>query len=192
STPSLSESVSTSASLLRNRRAVSRLAPTRAGRIAVSLPFSQDQVEHTVTFPSRHGKGVSLAEWARLSEKRKTHLLLNDAHERIDELAPDDARVLFQSHWPGYASRTRFLELPPHVSELEGAFTKAYLLDMVCKELVEWVLTLTNDRHIVCRDSAWAVGLNQITFRHIFVVGVVQTKGYISKWVPVLEVDRSA
>ena len=34
--------------------------------------------------------------------------------------------------------------------------------------------------------------MDQITFRHIFVVGVVQIKGYVSKWIPVLEVDRSA
>ncbi len=44
----------------------------------------------------------------------------------------------------------------------------------------------------MCCDPRWAVGLDQITFRHIFMVGVVQTKGYVSKWVPVLEIDRSA
>ena len=101
STPSLSESVSTSTSLSRNRRLFSQLTPTKtmgSARIAVPLPFSQDLIEQRIAFSSRHGKGVSLADWARLSEKRKTHLALGDARERIDELVADDARILFQSH----------------------------------------------------------------------------------------------
>ena len=49
-----------------------------------------------------------------------------------------------------------------------------------------------NDRHIVCRDHRWSIGLSRITFKHVYVVGVVQTKGYVAKWLPLLEVDSSA
>ncbi|TBU24795.1 hypothetical protein BD311DRAFT_670920 [Dichomitus squalens] len=165
---------------------------TSSGRVRLPVQFSDDQIEHTVTFTSRYGESVSLAEWARLSEKRKTHLGLACPHERLDELFPDDANVLFQCHWPGYATRTRFLDLPSDINDIGSNFTTVNLLDMVCKELLNWILRLTNDRHITCRDPRWAIGLNQITFKHIYVSGVVRTKGYVAKWVPVLEIDSTA
>ena len=44
----------------------------------------------------------------------------------------------------------------------------------------------------MCRDPRWAIGLSRITFKHVYVVGVVQTKGYVAKWLPLLEVESSA
>ena len=98
SSPAASRSASSSSSDRRLNLPVSAPVTSPSGRVALPLPFSPDQVENTVTFTSRHGKGVSLAEWAKLSEKRKTHLALAHPDERLDEFLPDDAKILFQCH----------------------------------------------------------------------------------------------
>ena len=110
--------------------------------------------------------------------------------------------------------------MPAHVTAGEAAFTKVDVLDMVCQALVDWVLKLIvrhiwpwlrvsfrtfalrtdefpfsllqNCRQIECREPQWAIGLKQITFRHIYVTSVVEVKGYVSKWVPVLEIEPRA
>lgn len=38
----------------------------------------------------------------------------------------------------------------------------------------------------------WSVGTRGVTFRHVYVIGVVELKGYMSKWIPLLEVEEKA
>ncbi|KAI0806762.1 hypothetical protein C8Q74DRAFT_1190233 [Fomes fomentarius] len=165
-------------------------------RIALPLPFSAPCLANAnrVDFSLRGCRGVSLSEWARLAEKRKTHLALDDAHASLEDVfeSEEQGRLLFQSHWPGYDVRTCFLDMPQHVAAGEGPLTRVSLLDMVCQALVDWVVNISNCRHIECREPKWAIGLKQITFRHIYVTGVVEVKGYVNKWVPVLEIDPLA
>ncbi|KAI0696569.1 hypothetical protein C8T65DRAFT_583310 [Cerioporus squamosus] len=161
-------------------------------RVRVPVPFSDACITNRVVFSFRGCRGISLGEWARLSEKGKTYLGVDDAHESVDELLSGEGQSLFQSHWPGYDPRTCYLDLPAHVTTGERSFAKADLLDMVCQALVDWVLKVTNCRQIECREPEWAIGLKQITFRHIYVTSVVEVKGYVSKWVPILEIDPRA
>ena len=51
-----------------------------APRVALPLPFDEKLVARRVDF----GRAVSLAEWARLAEKRRTHLALPDARVSVD------------------------------------------------------------------------------------------------------------
>ncbi|KAI0738007.1 hypothetical protein C8Q80DRAFT_1114162 [Daedaleopsis nitida] len=169
--------------------ATSRALP----RIPLPLPFSDASISRRIDFHHCGRRGVNLDDWAKLSEKRRTYLAIDDAREGLDEMFEyNDGKILFQSHWPGYDTRTCFLEMPAGVTDCGRAFTKADLLDMVCQALVDWVLNITNRRHIECRDPRWAVGLKQITFKHIYVTSVVEVKGYVSKWAPVLEIDPRA
>ncbi|RDX52924.1 hypothetical protein OH76DRAFT_1344771 [Lentinus brumalis] len=161
-------------------------------RVSVPLPFSNACILNDVAFSSRGCRGISLDEWTKLAEKGRTYLGIDDPHASVDELFSREGQPLFQSHWPGYDTRTCYLDMPAHVNTGERAFTKVDLLDMVCQALVDWVLKVTNCRQIECREPEWAIGLKQITFRHIYVASVVEVKGYVSKWVPVLEIDPRA
>lgn len=64
-------------------------------RVLLPTPFSQDCAANVVEFRSQDARGVSLAEWIRLSEKRKTYMCLDDPNETLDELV-DDWKILYQ------------------------------------------------------------------------------------------------
>ncbi|KAI9059789.1 hypothetical protein FKP32DRAFT_1679601 [Trametes sanguinea] len=160
-------------------------------RIRVSLPFSQENIVNKVEFNSGGSLGVCLASWLRLSDKRQSHRCLDDPDEILDELLLD-SMILYQSQWPGYDAHTCYVPVPSHVAEGHEALKKIDLLDMVCEVLARWILTITRCRHIECTEPEWAIGLDRITFKHIYVVAVAEISGYASKWVPILEVDSTA
>ena len=77
------------------------LPPPQLARVALPLPFQDAFIANRVDFTAAHGPGgVSLAEWVRLAEKRRTCLALSEADARtcIDEMFVGDERVLFQSY----------------------------------------------------------------------------------------------
>lgn len=151
-------------------------------RIPLPLPFSAPCLAdaNRVEFSLRGCRGVSLSEWARLAEKRKTHLALDDPHASLEDVfeSEEQGQLLFQSHvsllhtlhclaslktrtrththyvrqWPGYDVRTCFLDMPQHVAAGEGPLTRVSLLDMVCQALVDWVVNIS----VRARDSACA------------------------------------
>ncbi|KAI0373172.1 hypothetical protein BV20DRAFT_795047 [Pilatotrama ljubarskyi] len=162
-----------------------------ATRVPLPLPFSQKLVKQGVEFSFRGRPGVSLADWIRLSEKGKTHLCLDDPSESLDEVV-SESQILYQCQWPGYDTHTRYLPLPDGVVDGSVPFTKADLLDMVCKTLADWILMVTRCKQIECTERNWAIGLDGITFKHVYVASVIEVKGYIPKWVPVLEIDPTA
>ncbi|KAI0355111.1 hypothetical protein OH77DRAFT_1403680 [Trametes cingulata] len=164
-----------------------------ATRVPLPLSFSKDLITQTVEFSSRGRRGVCLADWIRFSEKGKTRLCLDDPTESLDEVF-SESTVLYQCQWPGYDVQTRYLPLPDHITSCSGSasFTRTDLLDLICRTLADWMLMITRCRNIECTEPEWAVGLEGITFRHVYVVGVVEVEGYLHKWVPVVEVDAEA
>ncbi|KAH9857499.1 hypothetical protein C2E23DRAFT_277348 [Lenzites betulinus] len=166
-------------------------ASISATRVPLPLPFPPARVSNVVEFRMHGSRGVSLAEWIRLSEKKRTHLCLDNPNDSLDELI-DDWRILYQNQWPGYDADTRYIAVPEAVAAGTAPLRKVDLLDMVCQALADWVLSTTRRRHTVCTEPQWAIGLDSITFKHIRVVSVVEVAGYVRKWVPVLEVDAEA
>ncbi|KAI0657197.1 hypothetical protein C8Q70DRAFT_920182 [Cubamyces menziesii] len=162
-------------------------------RIALPLPHAvKHAAVHTVEFQSADGsRGVSLAEWIRLSDKRKSELCLKDPQESLEELILD-SQVLYQCQWPGYDADTCYISTPSHVAEGVAPLRKVDFLDVICERLSHWVLQTLRCKHVECTEPQWALGLDSITFEHIYVVAVVEVKGYVPKWVPVVEVDASA
>ncbi|OJT06230.1 hypothetical protein TRAPUB_2911 [Trametes pubescens] len=160
-------------------------------RIPLPSPFPEDCAANVLEFRSQGARGVSLADWIRLSEKRKTHACLDDPDESLDELI-DDWKVLYQCQWPGYDAHTCYVAVPEEVAAGTASLRKVDLLDMVCQTLADWVLSVTRRRHTECSAPAWAIGLHEITFKHIYVVSVIEVEGYVRKWVPVLEIDAEA
>ncbi|KAI0781470.1 hypothetical protein BD413DRAFT_464049 [Trametes elegans] len=169
-------------------------------RILVPLPFSKNCTANTVDFGSGDRSGVCLADWARLYDKGKSRTCLDDPEETLDELILGSS-ILYQCQassartitaWPGYATHTRFIALPDNVAEGRDVMRKVDLLDLVCTTLTDWLVTTMNSRHIICRDPTWAIGLEQISFKHIYVLGAAEVKGYLTKWVPVLAIDACA
>ncbi|KAH9890520.1 hypothetical protein C8Q73DRAFT_651921 [Cubamyces lactineus] len=159
-------------------------------RIPLPLPHPvKHGAEHIVEFRGADGsRGVSLAEWIKLSERRKSEFCLEDPDESLEELVLD-SKVLYQCQWPGYDADTCYIPMPSHVSEGVAPFRKVDLLDMICERLSHWVLQTIRCREIECKEPQWALGLDCITFEHIYVVSVVEVRGYTSKWVPVIEID---
>ena len=82
-----------------------RALPKAATRLAVPLPFSDTLITNRVEFTHAivGRRGVCLAEWARLAEKRRTHLALargrrqGDA-EVVEDMFAGEERVVFQSY----------------------------------------------------------------------------------------------
>ncbi|KAH9911683.1 uncharacterized protein BXZ73DRAFT_107869 [Epithele typhae] len=174
--------------------------PMSAGageRIALPFPFPAAQLGQRVAFQPPQcapRRAVSLAQWDRLAARRRSHGALRGAHDPLDAGGAFEGaeRVLLQSHWPGYATWTHMLAMPAHVRAGARAFTRADLFDMVCGAMVDWVVRTSNAKHVVCEEPAWTVGPNEISLEHIYVVGAVEVVGYVSKWVPLLEVDERA
>ncbi|KAL1947211.1 hypothetical protein VTO73DRAFT_14172 [Trametes versicolor] len=162
-----------------------------SSRVPLPTPFSQNIAANVVEFRSQGARGVSLADWIRLSEKRKTHTCLDDPNESLDELV-DDWKILYQCQWPGYDAHTCYVAVPEEAAAGTAPLKKVDLLDMVCQTLADWVLAVTRRRHMECSAPAWVIGLDEITFKHIYVVSVVEVEGYVRKWVPVLEIDAEA
>ncbi|KAI0648418.1 hypothetical protein C8Q79DRAFT_1008743 [Trametes meyenii] len=160
----------------------------RPKRIPLPLPFSEDDVVNRVEFSTCGRPGVSLADWISHSDKRRSHLCLDDPEESLDELIADH-RILYQCRWPGYDAHTCYVRMPAPVTQGVSALKKVDLLDVICKTLADWVLEMIRRKHIECTQPEWAIGLKNITFRHIYIVSVVELKGYTPKWVPVIEVD---
>ncbi|KAI8999138.1 hypothetical protein BD414DRAFT_477071 [Trametes punicea] len=160
-------------------------------RVPVPLPFSPECIVKTVSFRSGGSHGVSLEEWIRLYEKGKSHLCLDDPEDSLEELVID-SQILYQCRWPGYDAHTCYIPMPEHVVEGLAVFKKSELLDMVCQTLARWILAITRCKQIECREPNWAIGLGWITFKHIYVVSVVEVQGYLPKWVPIVEVDAEA
>ncbi|KAI8968691.1 hypothetical protein BD414DRAFT_498650 [Trametes punicea] len=134
-------------------------------RVPVPLPFSPECIVKTVSFRSGGSHGVSLEEWIRL----------------LEELVID-SQILYQCRWPGYDAHTCYIPMPEHVVEGLAVFKKSELLDMVCQTLARWILAITRCKQIECREPNWAIGLGWITFKHIYVVSVVEVQGYLPKW----------
>ncbi|KAI0628766.1 hypothetical protein C8Q77DRAFT_1161797 [Trametes polyzona] len=162
-----------------------------SSRIQLPLPFSRDKIANTVQFRRRGARGVSLAEWIRMSERGKTRRCIDDPELNLDELV-DEWKILYQCQWPGYDAHTCYVRLPEEVAAGTAPLKKIDLLDMVCETLADWVLSVTRSRHRECTDPRWAIGLKEITFKHIYVVAVVEVEGYVRKWAPVLEIDEDA
>ncbi|KAI0333144.1 hypothetical protein GY45DRAFT_1245317 [Cubamyces sp. BRFM 1775] len=162
-------------------------------RIPLPLPHAVKQdPAHTVEFRSANGsRGVSLAEWIRLSERRISDLCLENPEESLEEVILEK-RILYQCQWPGYDVDTCYIPTPSHVADGLAPLRKADLLDIICERLSHWVLQTIQCRQIECKEPQWALGLDQITFEHIYVVSVVEVKGYTCKWVPVIEIDADA
>ncbi|KAI0668375.1 hypothetical protein C8Q78DRAFT_1081250 [Trametes maxima] len=160
-------------------------------RVPIPLFFSEDDVVNRVQFNTGGRPGVSVADWISHSDKRRSGLCLDDPEESLDELITDD-QILYQCRWPGYDAHTCYVSMPAHVTRGVSSFRKVDLLNMVCGTLADWVLNITRRRHIECSQPEWAIGLENITFRHIYVVSAVEVKGYTSKWSPVIEVDGKA
>lgn len=66
-----------------------------SSRVPLPTLFSQNIAANVVEFRSQGARGVSLADWIRLSEKRKTHTCIDDPNESLDELV-DDWKILYQ------------------------------------------------------------------------------------------------
>ncbi|KAJ8482715.1 hypothetical protein ONZ51_g5184 [Trametes cubensis] len=149
-------------------------------RIALPLPHAvKHAAVHTVEFQSADGsRGVSLAEWIRLSDKRKSELCLKDPQESLEELILD-SQVLYQCQWPGYDADTCYISTPSHVAEGVAPLRKVDFLDVICERLSHWVLQTLRCKHVECTEPQWALGLDSITFEHIYVVAVVEVKGYV-------------
>ncbi|KAL7282921.1 hypothetical protein ACG7TL_002339 [Trametes sanguinea] len=160
-------------------------------RVPVPLPYPQENIVNTIEFNSGGSRGVSLASWMRLSDKRQSHRCLDSPDDRLDELCIG-SMILYQLRWPGYDAHTCYVPVPSHVEEGRDALKKIDVLDMVCEVLARWILSITRCRHIECIEPEWAIGLDRITFKHIYVVAVAEVSGYAPKWVPVLEVDSAA
>ena len=67
-------------------------------RVAVPLPFPDGCIANRIDFHSRGCRGISLDEWAKLAEKGKTSLGIDDPLEGLDELFSGEEQLLFQSH----------------------------------------------------------------------------------------------
>ncbi|KAI0823887.1 hypothetical protein BC628DRAFT_486537 [Trametes gibbosa] len=166
-------------------------ASTFSTSVPMPLPFPPARVSNIVEFRRNGSRGVSLAEWIRLTEKKRTRQCLDDPDECLDELV-DDWKILYQCQWPGYDAHTCYIAVPEAVAAGTAPLRKVDFLDMVCKALAGWVLSTTRQRHIECVEPHWAIGLDAISFKHIRVVSVLEVAGYVRKWVPVLEIDARA
>ncbi|CDO71890.1 hypothetical protein BN946_scf184940.g37 [Trametes cinnabarina] len=159
-------------------------------RVRLPFPFPHKDIVNTVEFSSGGSPGVGLDTWIKLSEKRQTHRCLDSPEDSLEELILDRT-ILYQCQWPGYDPHTCFVPVPTHIEDGTDVLKKGDLLDMICEVLACWILRVMRCGHVKCTEPQWAIGVNNITFKHVYIVAVVEVQGYMPKWVPVLEVDSN-